>query len=99
MGKAGPGGLADLPFFRGKPPTPSVLPVNGLEYLFLVVSRFFLRLPQTHTDADAVLDPSKASLGSAQSWKHQGLCKQLLIQHGSVAKSATAPDEASSPEL
>lgn len=56
MGKAGPGGLADLPFFRGKPPAPSVLPVNGLEYLFLVASRFFLRLPQTHTDADAVLD-------------------------------------------
>ena len=99
MGKAGPRGLAELPFLRGKPPTPSVLPVNGLEYLFLVASKFFLRLPQTHADADAVLDPPKATLGSAQSWKRQGLYKQLLIQHGSVARSVTAPDEAGSPEL
>ncbi|KAB0400147.1 hypothetical protein E2I00_017845, partial [Balaenoptera physalus] len=83
----------------GKVDLRSQLPVNGLEYLFLVASKFFLRLPQTHADADAVLDPPKATLGSAQSWKRQGLYKQLLIQHGSVAKSVTAPDEASSPEL
>lgn len=37
--------------------------MNGLEHPFLVASKFFLSLPQTHTDTEAILDPPKALLG------------------------------------
>lgn len=67
--------------------------------MLLVASKSFLRFPQTHTDAEAVLDPPKASPGSAQSWKHHGLYKRALAQRGSKVKSVKASNEAVSPEL
>ena len=58
--------------------------------VLLVASKFFLRFPQTYADAEAVQDPPTASSGSAQSWKHQGLCKCVLAEHGSTVKSVKA---------
>lgn len=67
--------------------------------MLLGASNSFLMFLQTHTDAEAVLDPPPASPISAQIWKQQDLYKHLLAQHGSKVKSAKASDKAVSPEL
>lgn len=67
--------------------------------MLLVASKFLLRFPQTHPDAEAVVDPPTAPSGSAQSWEHQGFCKHYWLCLGSTVKSVKASGEAVSRVL